>query len=67
MHHKVSLPGAFAKAESHRRRCSNLPPLQTGEAEKLIAGFLATRGVTPCPTRYAVAIEQQPLLSRRPL
>ena len=65
MQYKVSLPGTFAKAESHRRRCSNLPPLQAGEAEKLIAGFIASRGVTPCPTRYAVAIEQRPLLTRR--
>ena len=65
MHQKVSLPGTFAKAESHRRRCSHLPPLQAGEAEKLVAGFLAARGVTPCPTRYAVAVEQRPTLTRR--
>jgi hypothetical protein len=65
MHYKVSFPGTFAKTESHRRRCSNLPPLQTGEAEKLVAGFLAARGVTPCPTRYAAAIEQRPMLTRR--
>jgi len=63
MHYKV--PRTFAKVEAHRRRCGNLPPLQAGEAEKLVAGFLATRAVTPCPARYAVAIEQRPLPSRR--
>jgi hypothetical protein len=38
--------------------------MQPGEAERLLAGFLATRSVTTCPTRYAAPIEQQSLLSR---
>jgi len=66
MRHKVTFfSSTMVKTESHRRRCRNLPPIQAGEAERLVAGFLATRGVTPCPTRYAVAIEQRPLLTRR--
>jgi hypothetical protein len=42
--------GATAtKAQAHRRRCMSLPPLQAGEAERLMAEFLATRGVSVCP------------------
>jgi hypothetical protein len=29
-------------APAHRRRCMSLPPLQAGEAEHLMAEFLAT-------------------------
>jgi hypothetical protein len=52
------------QAWQHRRRCEHLPPLEAGEAEHLIAAFLAARGVTVCPTRYAAPIEQRPLYSR---
>ena len=48
-----------ATAQAHRRRCKSLPPLQAGEAERLMAEFLATRGVTACPTRYAVPTAQR--------
>lgn len=46
-------------ALAHRRRCKGLPPVEPGEVERLVAGFLATRGVTACPTRYAAPIEQR--------
>ena len=52
--------GATAtKAQAHRRRCMSLPPLQAGEAERLMAEFLATRGVSVCPTRYALPTAQR--------
>lgn len=56
----VLTPAALA----HRRRCMSLPAVQAGEAERLMADFLATRGVTACPTRYAAPIEQQSQLAR---
>lgn len=51
-------------AMQHRRRCATLPPMRRGEAESLIAQFLATRDITVCPARYAVPVEQRPLLTR---
>jgi hypothetical protein len=42
----------------------SLPPIQAGEAERLVAAFLAARTVTACPTRYAAPIEQRPHLTR---
>ena len=51
-------------ALAHWRRCKGLPPVQSGEVERLKADFLATRGVTACPARYAAPIEQQSLLAR---
>jgi hypothetical protein len=41
----------------HWQRCKQLPPLRPGEAEALTAAFLANRGVTTCPARYAEAVE----------
>jgi hypothetical protein len=65
MQHKSSFFGAMAaNAYAHRRRCKSLPPMQPGEAERLLAGFLATRTVTTCPTRYAAPVEQRSHLSR---
>jgi hypothetical protein len=65
MQHKSSFFGApTAKAYAHRLRCKSLPAMQPGEAERLRAGFLATRSVTTCPTRYAAAVEQRSHLSR---
>jgi len=49
---------------AHGHRCRKLPPVQKGEAERLVAEFLARHHVTSCPTRYAVAIEQRPQSSR---
>jgi len=38
--------------------------MQPGEAERLIADFLASKSITACPTRYAAPIEQRPQFSR---
>jgi len=35
--------------------------MRAGEAVRLVAEFLASRGVTYCPTRYAVPVEQRQL------
>lgn len=43
---------------AHRLRCQTLPPLKPGEHERLVAAFLAVRGVTVCPARYAAPVEQ---------
>ena len=51
-------------ALAHLRRCTSLPPMQPGEADRLKADFLATKAVTVCPTRYAVPIEQRPQFMR---
>ncbi len=56
--------GRLTPAQAHGRRCKTLPPMQPGEVERLMADFLAARGVTACPTRYLVPIEQLPLLMR---
>jgi hypothetical protein len=48
----------------HGRRRPHLPPMQPGEAERLVAEFLSQRRITVCPTRYAVALEQAPQLAR---
>ena len=52
------------KVQAHRLRCKSLPPMQPGEAERLLADFLDSRGITACPTRYAAPIEQRSHLSR---
>jgi hypothetical protein len=60
-------PGALTPdAQAHRRRCRNVPPVQPGEAERLMAEFLRNRGVTACPTRYALPVEQRAQLTRNP-
>jgi hypothetical protein len=43
-------------AAAHRQRCRGLPPLRRGEAEQLVARFLADRQITQCPTVYLVPI-----------
>jgi hypothetical protein len=48
-----------SEASAHRRRCKSLPPMGAGEAERLVAAFLATKGITACPTRYAAPVEQR--------
>ena len=63
--YKSSFFGGLAeRARAHRLRCKSLPPMQPGEADRLLAGFLATRNVTACPTRYAAPIEQRSHLAR---
>jgi hypothetical protein len=47
-----------AEDRAHRQRCRHLPPIQAGEANVLMAAFLATRQVTLCPTRYAAPTAQ---------
>ena len=53
----------FDKTSPHIRqrwqRCKKLPPLQVGEAEELVAAFLAGHSLTTCPVRYATAVEQR--------
>jgi hypothetical protein len=51
-------------AAAHWQRCKSLPPMQPGEADRLIADFVAAKGITSCPTRYAAPIEQRPQFSR---
>jgi hypothetical protein len=51
-------------ATAHWQRCKGLPPMQPGEADRLIADFLAAKSITACPTRYAAPIEQWPQFSR---
>jgi hypothetical protein len=38
--------------------------MQPGEADRLVADFLAAKSITACPTRYAAPVEQQPRFSR---
>jgi hypothetical protein len=60
MQRTTSFSGALAsQAHAHRLRCKSLPPIQAGEAERLVAGFLATNAITACPTRYAAPVEQR--------
>ena len=47
-----------AEDQAHRQRCKRLPPMLAGEANNLMAAFLATRSVTLCPTRYAAPTAQ---------
>ena len=56
--------GMSRAAVTHWQRCKSLPPMQPGEAERLIADFLASKSITACPTRYAAPIEQRPQFSR---
>jgi hypothetical protein len=51
-----SFAGA-TKANEHRLRCKNLPPIQAREAARLVAG--STNAITACPTRYATLVEQR--------
>jgi hypothetical protein len=52
--------GAMAtKAHEHRLRCRRLPPIQSGEVERLVADFLATRDITSCPPRFAAPVEER--------
>lgn len=51
-------------ALQHRRRCERLPALEAGEADRLVASFLATNSITVCPARYVLPVEQRPQYSR---
>jgi hypothetical protein len=66
MQDRPSFFGALAtKAHEHRLRCRTLPPMMAGEAERLVADFLATRDITACPPRYAAPVEQRLQPSQR--
>ena len=65
MQDKTKLFDALALAHAHRLRCKSLPPIQDGEAERLVAGFLASRDITTCPARYAAPVEQRLHSERR--
>jgi len=43
---------------AHMERCRALPRIQPGEAEDLVAAFIAARGITQCPPAYVVAVQQ---------
>lgn len=65
MHQKTSSYGRLSmQALQHRRRCETLPPLGAGEAEKLVAKYLAANSITACPARYVLPVEQRPLYAR---
>jgi hypothetical protein len=49
---------AARRAAQHARRCQALPPLRPGEAERLIAEFVAKRGATQCPPAYLLPLPQ---------
>jgi hypothetical protein len=51
-------------AIAHLLRCKSLSPVQPGEADRLVADFLAAKSITACPTRCAAPIEQRPQISR---
>jgi hypothetical protein len=62
---KLSLRGAERRSNPPRdERTSARRALRDGEAENLIAAFLAARNITICPTRYAAPVEQRPLNDR---
>lgn len=42
---------------AHMERCSALPPMQPGEAERLMAAFIAARGLTLCPPAYVASVQ----------
>jgi hypothetical protein len=68
MQEKSKFFGVLASpTNAHRLRCRRLPPVRAGEAERLVAEFLADRSITICPTRYAAPVEQrhQPMRSVR--
>jgi hypothetical protein len=43
---------------AHMERCRALPKMQPGEAERLKAAFIASRGITQCPPAYVIAAQQ---------
>ena len=46
------------RRREHTRRCTALPPLRPGEAERLVAEYATKRGgFTQCPTVYLVAVQ----------
>jgi len=64
MQQKSSAFRLSLNALQHRRRCERLPALRAGEADSLIAAYLSERGITECPTRYVLPVEQRPQYGR---
>ena len=46
---KFEYSETLARSHAHRLRCRSLPPMQAGEAARLVAEFLASRGSLPVP------------------
>ena len=61
MQKKSQYSETLARSRAHGLRCRSLPPMQAREAAHLVAGFLASREVISCPTRYAAPVEQRQL------
>ena len=55
---RSELMAAQARRWAHKQRCSALPPMRPGEAEDMVAAFIAARGVTQCPPAYAATVQQ---------
>ncbi|HUB13198.1 MAG TPA: hypothetical protein VMB34_14705 [Acetobacteraceae bacterium] len=64
MQQKTSAFRISLDALQHRRRCERLPALEAGEADRLIANFLASNSITVCPARYVLPVEQRPQYGR---
>lgn len=57
-HQSISLQELRRRAE-RARRCRALPPLGPGEAERLVAAYIAEHGgITRCAPVYLVPIQQ---------
>lgn len=53
------LEQALRRRQEHSQRCRALPPLEPGEADRLVSEFAAKRsGLTKCPTAYLVPLQQ---------
>lgn len=52
------------EASARWRRCKTLAPVRPGDTERLMADFIATRGITLCPARYAAPVEQRTQIMR---
>ena len=56
-HWFVELRTRKLKIKAHRDRCRLLPPLNKGDAERLVAEFIERHnGVTKCPVAYLVPL-----------
>jgi hypothetical protein len=48
----------IARIRAHVQRCSSLPPLKPGEAERLVAEYAAKRGgIRRCPTVFLLPVQ----------
>ena len=50
----------LSRIRAHAERCSSLPALRPGEAERLVADYAAQRGgITRCPTVFLIPLQQR--------